>query len=108
MNVHLDFVEVMNYTVKTNDRYGDEINKQVKNIIRLFLFIVIIAFFSCIYFQKTVRYWLAGLKNNQEIKLSDEHKAFKWSPADEASVLAQYKEMEDLIRKAEEYLANEK
>ncbi|EJW77136.1 hypothetical protein WUBG_11953 [Wuchereria bancrofti] len=81
----MDFVEVLNYVVKKSDRHGEEINK-----------------------QKTVKYWLARLKNDEEIRLSDEHQDVRWLSVDEASMLAQYKEMQDLIRKAEEYLIHKK
>ncbi|EFO16047.2 bis(5'-nucleosyl)-tetraphosphatase [Loa loa] len=85
LDVHVDFVEVMKYVVKKSNRYGEEVNK-----------------------QKTVKYWLAKLKNDEGIRLSDEHQNIKWLPANEASLLAQYKEMQDLIQKAEEYLVNKK
>ncbi|VDM07234.1 unnamed protein product [Wuchereria bancrofti] len=85
LDVHMDFVEVLNYVVKKSDRHGEEINK-----------------------QKTVKYWLARLKNDEEIRLSDEHQDVRWLSVDEASMLAQYKEMQDLIRKAEEYLIHKK
>ncbi|VDM93792.1 unnamed protein product [Onchocerca ochengi] len=85
LDVHKDFMEVLKYVVKKSDRYGDEINK-----------------------EKTVKYWLARLKDDGEVKLSNEHQNVRWLPVDEASILAQYKEMGDLIRKAEEYLVNKK
>lgn len=81
LDIHEDFVEVLDYVVKQSNKYGEEVNK-----------------------QKTVKYWLARLKDGKAIKLSDEHQNLKWAPVDEAAVTAQYKEMADLIRKAEEYL----
>ncbi|KAL3986355.1 NUDIX domain family protein [Acanthocheilonema viteae] len=85
LDVHMDFMEILEYVVKKNNRYEGEVNK-----------------------QKTVKYWLAKLKDDKEIKLSDEHKDGRWLSADEAIVLVQYKEMQDLIRKAQEYLVHKK
>ncbi|KAM3716351.1 Bis(5'-nucleosyl)-tetraphosphatase [Dirofilaria immitis] len=85
LDVHKDFVEILKYVVKKSDRYGDEIKK-----------------------QKTVKYWLAKLKDGGEVRLSDEHQNVRWLSVDEASNLAHYKEMGDLIRKAEEYLIHKK
>ncbi|VBB28603.1 unnamed protein product [Acanthocheilonema viteae] len=81
LDVHMDFMEILEYVVKKNNRYEGE---------------------------KTVKYWLAKLKDDKEIKLSDEHKDGRWLSADEAIVLVQYKEMQDLIRKAQEYLVHKK
>uniref|UniRef100_A0A915Q1G9 Bis(5'-nucleosyl)-tetraphosphatase [asymmetrical] n=1 Tax=Setaria digitata TaxID=48799 RepID=A0A915Q1G9_9BILA len=85
LDVHKDFVEVLEYVVKKSDRYGMEVNK-----------------------QKTVKYWLAELRDGEEVKLSNEHQSVRWLPVDEASSLAQYKGMGDLIRKAEKYLVQKK
>ncbi|VDN34121.1 unnamed protein product [Gongylonema pulchrum] len=85
LDVHEDFAEVLKYVVKKSDRYGAEVNK-----------------------QKTVKYWLARLKDGNSIQLSGEHQKIKWAALDEAIVVAQYKEMADLLRKAEDYLAHRK
>ncbi|VDN08025.1 unnamed protein product [Thelazia callipaeda] len=81
LDVHKNFVHTLKYVVKKSDRYGTEVNK-----------------------QKTVKYWLARLKNGNEVKLSDEHQNVKWLPVEEAVNLSQYEEMGKLIRTAEEYL----
>ncbi|CAG9532942.1 unnamed protein product [Cercopithifilaria johnstoni] len=85
LDIHMDFMEVLKYVVGISNQHGEEVNK-----------------------QKTVKYWLAKLKDNKEIRLSGEHKDGRWLSADEAIVLAQYKEMQDLIRKAQKYLVREK
>uniref|UniRef100_A0A0R3S4V9 Bis(5'-nucleosyl)-tetraphosphatase [asymmetrical] n=1 Tax=Elaeophora elaphi TaxID=1147741 RepID=A0A0R3S4V9_9BILA len=115
LDIHMDFMKVMKYVVRKSDRYGEEVNKQVRNFLSLILLwgTFIIHFFyghSSIFtsFQKTVKYWLAKLKDDKEIRLSDEHKDGRWLSVDEAVVLAQYKEMQDLIRKAQEYLIHKK
>ncbi|XP_078265911.1 bis(5'-nucleosyl)-tetraphosphatase [asymmetrical] [Rhinoraja longicauda] len=54
---------------------------------------------------KIVIYWLAELKDsNVEIKLSDEHQAFRWLNVDEACKLAQYQEMQEALREAHQFI----
>ncbi|KAB7495285.1 Bis(5'-nucleosyl)-tetraphosphatase [asymmetrical] [Armadillidium nasatum] len=55
--------------------------------------------------KKTVTYWLAELKNSTvQIKLSDEHKDFKWLPLAEAQILGKYTEMAQLLKDCEDFL----
>ncbi|XP_062898815.1 bis(5'-nucleosyl)-tetraphosphatase [asymmetrical] [Mobula hypostoma] len=57
---------------------------------------------------KTVIYWLAELKDsNVEIKLSDEHQAFRWLNVDEACKLAKYQEMQEALREAHQFICTE-
>ncbi|XP_072920303.1 bis(5'-nucleosyl)-tetraphosphatase [asymmetrical] [Hemitrygon akajei] len=54
---------------------------------------------------KTVIYWLAELKdNNVEITLSDEHQTFRWLNVDEACALAKYREMQEALREAHQFI----
>lgn len=54
---------------------------------------------------KIVIFWLAELKDsNVEIKLSDEHQAFRWLNVDEACKLAQYQEMQEALREAYQFI----
>ncbi|XP_006270015.2 bis(5'-nucleosyl)-tetraphosphatase [asymmetrical] isoform X2 [Alligator mississippiensis] len=57
---------------------------------------------------KTVIYWLAEIKDhNTEIKLSDEHQDFRWLNLEEACKLAQYKDMQAVLRDAQQFLSLE-
>ncbi|CAI4226639.1 unnamed protein product [Auanema sp. JU1783] len=58
--------------------------------------------------DKTVKYWLAGLKNPDCIALSDEHTNSKWSDIEESVTTAGFKDTETLLRKFHEYLLNRK
>lgn len=59
--------------------------------------------------RKTVIYWLAELRTPlTQIKLSEEHKDFKWLPLKQAQTLAKYKEMVQLLQECEDYLSIEK
>ncbi|KHN78936.1 Bis(5'-nucleosyl)-tetraphosphatase [asymmetrical] [Toxocara canis] len=80
LDVHKDFEEVLCYEVKQS-RYDGEVTK-----------------------QKTVKYWLARLANNDAVKLSEEHQKMKWLPVDEAISIAQFDDMGKLLRKADDYL----
>ncbi|WKY04103.1 hypothetical protein Q1695_005235 [Nippostrongylus brasiliensis] len=53
---------------------------------------------------KTVKYWLAQLKNPDEVKLSDEHQNWKWAELDDAIKIAEYAEMGALLRKFKAYI----
>ncbi|XP_025072737.1 bis(5'-nucleosyl)-tetraphosphatase [asymmetrical] isoform X1 [Alligator sinensis] len=56
---------------------------------------------------KTVIYWLAEIKDhNMEIKLSDEHQDFRWLNLEEACKLAQYKDMQAVLRDAQQFLSS--
>ncbi|KAK5976386.1 hypothetical protein GCK32_005515 [Trichostrongylus colubriformis] len=55
---------------------------------------------------KTVKYWLALLKNPDDVKLSHEHQMWKWAELDEAIKIAEYAEMEALFRKFKAYVDN--
>ncbi|CAK9831222.1 Bis(5'-nucleosyl)-tetraphosphatase [asymmetrical] [Anthophora retusa] len=54
---------------------------------------------------KIVIYWLAELiDNNKPIRLSQEHQAFKWLPLQEACSLAKYEEMQNMLKKFNDYI----
>jgi bis(5'-nucleosidyl)-tetraphosphatase len=53
--------------------------------------------------QKTITFFLAKVEN-PKVKISDEHKGFKWCTPAEAMQFLKYKEQQGLIEKAEEYL----
>ncbi|XP_067887932.1 bis(5'-nucleosyl)-tetraphosphatase [asymmetrical] isoform X3 [Heterodontus francisci] len=58
---------------------------------------------------KTVIYWLAELKDyNIEIKLSDEHQTFCWLNVEEACKLAKYREMQEALREAHQFISTNK
>ena len=44
------------------------------------------------------------LNPNQEVKLSHEHKDFKWLPLEEACAIAKYPESIDLLKASHEFL----
>ncbi|XP_058027956.1 bis(5'-nucleosyl)-tetraphosphatase [asymmetrical] [Ahaetulla prasina] len=55
---------------------------------------------------KTVVYWLAELKDQDtEIKLSSEHRAFRWLSLSEACRLAEYEDMQSTLREAHLFLS---
>jgi hypothetical protein len=53
---------------------------------------------------KRVIYWIAHLKNDQEVLLSHEHQEKKWVSLEEAIKLSKYAEMEKLLREAQAFL----
>uniref|UniRef100_A0A914CG92 Bis(5'-nucleosyl)-tetraphosphatase [asymmetrical] n=1 Tax=Acrobeloides nanus TaxID=290746 RepID=A0A914CG92_9BILA len=53
---------------------------------------------------KRVIYWIAHLKNDQEVVLSHEHQEKKWASLEEAIKLSKYAEMEKLLREAQAFL----
>ncbi|CAD6190918.1 unnamed protein product [Caenorhabditis auriculariae] len=53
---------------------------------------------------KSVKYWLALLKNPFDVKLSHEHQNWKWAELAEAVKIADYAEMGALLRKFAEYI----
>ncbi|XP_025708706.1 bis(5'-nucleosyl)-tetraphosphatase [asymmetrical] [Callorhinus ursinus] len=54
---------------------------------------------------KTVIYWLAEVKDyNVEIRLSQEHQAYRWLGLDEACQLAQFKEMQAALQEGHQFL----
>ena len=57
---------------------------------------------------KTVKYWLAGLKDGKDVQLSYEHQNMKWAPLEEAIKIAFYAEMDNLFRKFDKYLTEKK
>lgn len=55
---------------------------------------------------KIVIYWLAELLNkNKEVTMSNEHQDFKWLPLQEACILADYKEMQDVLKQFDKYIS---
>lgn len=58
---------------------------------------------------KDVLYWLAELKDPEtELTLSDEHQDYRWAGLEDACTLAQYKDMQDTLRAAQQYLETRK
>ncbi|XP_004392256.1 PREDICTED: bis(5'-nucleosyl)-tetraphosphatase [asymmetrical] [Odobenus rosmarus divergens] len=56
---------------------------------------------------KTVIYWLAEVKDyNVEIRLSQEHQAYRWLGLDEACQLAQFKEMQAVLQEGHQFLCS--
>lgn len=55
---------------------------------------------------KTVKYWLALLKDPENVKLSNEHQNWKWAELEEAIKIAEYAEMGALLRKFQSYINN--
>ncbi|XP_008693355.1 bis(5'-nucleosyl)-tetraphosphatase [asymmetrical] [Ursus americanus] len=56
---------------------------------------------------KTVIYWLAEVKDyNVEIRLSQEHQAYRWLGLDEACQLAQFKEMKAVLQEGHQFLCS--
>ncbi len=56
---------------------------------------------------KDVYYYLARLRNaEQEINLSDEHQNLSWSNLQDACKLVKYENMQNILRKAEEFIKN--
>ncbi|CAG5129393.1 unnamed protein product [Candidula unifasciata] len=54
---------------------------------------------------KRVIYWLSELRNpNDPVKLSHEHKDFKWLQLDEACQVAKYPDMVQLLKEANAYI----
>lgn len=54
--------------------------------------------------HKSVTYWLAKFTDSKEVALSHEHQNMKWLPLNESITLTKFKEMEDMLRKADVYL----
>ena len=58
---------------------------------------------------KDVYYYLARLFNGEEkINLSDEHQNFVWSNLKDACQLVKHNDMQNVLRKAEEFLSKTK
>ncbi|ETN78514.1 hypothetical protein NECAME_10333 [Necator americanus] len=57
---------------------------------------------------KTVKYWLALLKNPEDVKLSHEHQNWKWAQLEEAVKIADYAEMGTLLKKFHAYIEDMK
>ncbi|OAD52275.1 Bis(5'-nucleosyl)-tetraphosphatase [asymmetrical] [Eufriesea mexicana] len=54
---------------------------------------------------KIVIYWLAELLNiDKVIQLSCEHQAYKWLPLEEARSIAKYQDMQDTLKKFNDYI----
>lgn len=54
---------------------------------------------------KEVLYWLAELRDPEtKLTLSDEHQDYRWARLEDACTLAQYKDMQDMLRAAHQYL----
>ncbi|XP_020652093.1 bis(5'-nucleosyl)-tetraphosphatase [asymmetrical] [Pogona vitticeps] len=57
---------------------------------------------------KTVVYWLAEMKDcHTEIKLSSEHQAFRWLTLCEACQLAEYPDMQSVLKEAHQFLCSQ-
>lgn len=58
---------------------------------------------------KEVLYWLAELRDpGTELTLSEEHQDFRWARLEDACSLAQYKDLQDTLRAAQQYLETQK
>lgn len=56
---------------------------------------------------KTVIYWLAEVKDyDVEIRLSQEHQAYRWLGLDEACQLAQFEEMKATLQEGHQFLCS--
>lgn len=56
---------------------------------------------------KTVVYWLAEVKDcNTEIKLSDEHQAFRWLKLEDACKFAEYEDMQATLKDVHQFLCS--
>uniref|UniRef100_A0A8C9UX13 Bis(5'-nucleosyl)-tetraphosphatase [asymmetrical] n=1 Tax=Spermophilus dauricus TaxID=99837 RepID=A0A8C9UX13_SPEDA len=56
---------------------------------------------------KTVIYWLAEVKDyDVEIRLSNEHQAYRWLGLDEACQLAEFKEMKAALQEGHHFLCS--
>lgn len=56
---------------------------------------------------KIVVYWLAKLtESNAAVTLSDEHRDFRWAKLEEACHLAEYPDLQSLLRESEAYIKN--
>ncbi|PAV60360.1 hypothetical protein WR25_07834 [Diploscapter pachys] len=53
---------------------------------------------------KSVKYWLARLKNPEDVQLSHEHQNHMWAELDEAVSIADYAEMGALLKKFATYI----
>ncbi|XP_066591492.1 bis(5'-nucleosyl)-tetraphosphatase [asymmetrical] [Prorops nasuta] len=54
--------------------------------------------------RKTVIYWLAELVTDKNVKMSDEHQAFKWLPLEEACTISKYGEMQNALREFHKFI----
>lgn len=58
---------------------------------------------------KTVVYWLAEVKDcNTEIKLSEEHQAFRWLKLEDACKFAEYEDMQATLKDVHQFLSSDK
>uniref|UniRef100_A0A8D2MNH4 Bis(5'-nucleosyl)-tetraphosphatase [asymmetrical] n=2 Tax=Zonotrichia albicollis TaxID=44394 RepID=A0A8D2MNH4_ZONAL len=56
---------------------------------------------------KTVVYWLAEMKDcNTEIKLSEEHQAFRWLKLEDACKFAEYEDMQAMLKEVHQFLCS--
>jgi len=56
---------------------------------------------------KDVFYYLGRIRNSQQnIKLSDEHQNLAWSNLQDACDLVKHEEMQNVLRKAEQFILN--
>lgn len=55
--------------------------------------------------DKTVIYWLAELlETDTRVVMSEEHKDYRWAALDEACRLAEYPDMQELLRECQDFL----
>ncbi|MFH4980635.1 hypothetical protein AB6A40_007344 [Gnathostoma spinigerum] len=80
LDVHKDFQETLHYEV-IQSRYDGEVRK-----------------------QKSVKYWLAKLKPQYSVKLSNEHQNMKWAALEEAIETVKFEDICKMLQKAEEHL----
>lgn len=58
--------------------------------------------------EKFVTYFLARLKNEKEVKLSDEHTEYQWADCAKACELIGFPSTAKVINDCQEFLNNEK
>ena len=54
--------------------------------------------------QKEVTYWLAKVKENAHLQLSDEHQNFKWCSLQDSITLSKYVELVGVFHKVHDFL----
>lgn len=58
--------------------------------------------------EKEVLYWLAELRDpGIKVRLSDEHRDYRWVKLDEACMLAKYADLQDTLKNVQHFLERE-
>lgn len=56
--------------------------------------------------NKRVRYWVAKLNDSVEVKLSEEHQAYKWLDLNAACEISNFDEFTRVLNQADSYIRN--